>query len=262
MAERPLRWVMGSKDRVTVVSLGYRCDVAYHIRAHFGVEAAMPFDWLVTPLASIPLMLEDGFRHMADPEWLEPIETTRRGRSLVCMTNRRYQVLMPHEFPVAADQSLAPDWRQHVPEVAAKWAHLSDRWRRTLDSGAAIVFVRRGGHLSLRHLLEPTTEASGGNGSGIDPGANDVVLETQRAEAALTPTPPEAYLDLLRALRGGAPSCRLLVVDPGCDLEGTDILTCKVGLPAPADWPNSGDYWKGPPQAWRRALDLIGASGR
>ena len=260
MAERPLRWVMSSKHRVTVVSLGYRCDVAYQIRAHFGVEAAMPFDWLVTPLTSISLMLEEGFSHMADPEWLEPFETTRRGRPFVCMTNRRYQVLMSHEFPVGADQSLAPDWRRHVPEVAAKWAHLSDRWRRTIECDAPIAFVRRGGHLSLQHPMASSQEAGGENGSGIDPIVNDAVLETRRAEAALTLTPPDAYRDLLCALRRAAPTCQLLVIDPGCDLRDSDILTATVGLSGPADWPNSSDYWKGPPSAWRRALNLIGAS--
>ncbi len=108
--------------------------------------------------------------------------------------------------------------------------------------------------------MASSEQVGGGDPAGVDPIVNDAVIETQRAEAALTPTAPETYLDLLRALRGAAPSCRLLVVDPGCDLEGTDILTASVGLSGPADWPNSGDYWKGPPSAWRRALDLIGAS--
>ncbi len=48
-----------------VISLGYRCEVAHRIRTRFGDDRAMPFDWLITPLSSIPLMVEDEFRQMS-----------------------------------------------------------------------------------------------------------------------------------------------------------------------------------------------------
>ncbi len=249
---------MGDSRAPTVISLGYRCEVAHQIRAMFGVEAAMPFDWLITPLASIPLMLEEGFQHMADPRWLEPFDQVRLGRRFVTVVNTRYQVLLPHEFPQTAERSIVADWRDHIPAVASKWAHLSDRWRQTLAVGGPIVFVRRGGELRLATFQEGAITRDPMAPLGPDETIRDAILSVYRIEEkALQPTPAQAYLDLLKSLRAAAPNCRLLVADPGCDLARTDILTASVGLPGPEDWPDPLDYWKGPTSAWRQALRQI-----
>jgi len=246
---------MSDKDTPKVISLGYRCEVAWQIRAMFGVEAAMPFDWLYTPLTSIPLMLEDCFQHMADPRWLEPFEEVRLERRFVTVINRRYHVLLPHEFPQTEERSIVPDWRDHIPEVASKWAYLSDRWRQTLAAGGPIVFVRRGGELRLAHFQEGEVRRAPLDPLGPGDTLSDAMLAIHRKyDDALQPTSPQDYLDLLRALHTFVPDCRFMVADPGCDLSDTDIMTANVGLPGPEDWPDPMNYWKGPAAAWRRAL--------
>ena len=242
----------------TVISLGYRCEVAYQIRAMFGVEAAMPFDWLYTPLASIPLMLDEGFQHMADPRWLEPFEEIRLGRRFVTIINRRYQVVLPHDFPETAEHSVVSEWRDHIPKAASKWAHLAERWRETMAAGGPIVFIRRGGDLRLENFQEGVVRRAPLEPLGPGETLHDAMLSIYRNnDEALQPTSVQAYLDLLNTLRTAAPDCRLLVAEPGCDLAGSDILTASVGLPAPGDWPNPLDYWKGPTSAWRQALARI-----
>ncbi len=209
-----------------IIGLGYRCEVAHQIRTQFGDQRAMPFDWLVTPLASIPLMVEESFRHMIDARWLEPIEIVRRGRPVMSVINRRYHVLVPHEFPQDAKLSLAEDWQDHLEAVAAKWAFLAERWRSVTAGGEPILFIRRGGNVSL-------------------------------PDKALTPTSAQDYLAVFEALRSVAKDCRLLVVDPECDLGGTGILTDSLGEPDLAEPDERDDTWTGPTRAWGPLLERI-----
>ena len=212
-----------------VISLGYRCEVAHQIRTRFGDERAMPFDWLITPLSSIPLMVEEEFRHMIDPAWLEPAEVVRRGRVVTTVVNRRYQVLIPHEFPQDAARSLAPDWREHLPQARAKWEFLAERWRSAMATEQPILFVRRGGDVRL-------------------------------PDKALMPTSARGHLEVLAALRSVARDCRLLVVDAGCDLGGTGILTDSLETAGADDVAEDDETWSGPPQAWARVLDRVAPS--
>ncbi len=183
----------------------------------------MPFDWLITPLSSIPLVLQDGFKRMVDPSCLEPIEIMRRGRPVTTVINRCYQVLIPHEFPEDGERSLAANWRDHLPEAAAKWDYLARRWRDMTAIHRPILFVRQGGNLRL-------------------------------PSKTVTETSAQDHLMVLEALRSVAKNCRLLVVDPGCDLSGTDILTDSLGEGTAQDRDKGEDAWMGPPEAWARVL--------
>lgn len=203
------------------ISLGYRCEVAYQIRRRFGVHQALPFDWLITPLSSIARMVEEGFSHMADPVCLEPIDLERYGRIEQGVLNTRYNVVMRHDFRETEDLRLLPGWRDEIPDVAAKWAHLARRWEECLTSGKAITFVRRAGNISIV------------NGDSL-------------------PTKASQYHDLFDLLRKRAPRSRFIVADPHCDLNGNDILVGDIGAPSALFGREAADAWKGPSRKWRR----------
>src|ERR1700759_4264023 len=100
---------------------------------------------------------------------------------------------MRHDFRETKDLRLAPDWRDDIPSVASKWAHLAESWRRCMASGRTILFVRRAGDISL-------------------------------VDGQCLPTPASAFRDLFESLRREAPRCRFVIADPHCDLAGEDIV--------------------------------------
>jgi len=217
---------LSSGDHIPV-SLGYRCETAYRIRRHFGVDHALPFDWLITPLGSIAPMVAERFSHMADERYLEPIELHRFGRIEQGVLNTRYNVVMRHDFRETKDLRLAPDWRDDIPSVAAKWAHLAERWRQCMTSGKTITFVRRAGHVSL-------------------------------VDGRCLPTEAGDYHDLFDFLRAQAPRCRFVIADPTCDLEGEDICVGTIGTAVPTRWGDPAAVWKGPAGKWRKLLARAG----
>jgi hypothetical protein len=227
-----IRMAAPSPDDPIPVGLGHRCEVAYRIRRHFGFDQALPFDWIFTPLASIAPMVAERFAHIADARYLEPIDLHRYGRIEQGVLNTRYNIVMRHDFRETKALRLVPDWRDDIPAVAAKWAHLAERWRQCMTSGRPIVFVRRAGNVSL-------------------------------VDGQCLPTEAGDYHDLFGVLRKEAPRCRFVVADANCDLAGADIVVGTIGESAPGLWGDPAAAWKGPAGKWRRLLAEAGkAPGR
>lgn len=215
--------------RPLLVSLGGRCDVAWQIHDAFGEMPAFPFDWLVTPLQSIPIMVEENFCDIADARWLEPSSYIHPfdGRTLATIINTKYNVFLHHEFERSADGRIVADWRSTLDTVQQKWRFVTGRWIDLLQTAGEVVFFRRRGCFSMPDERdEPTTQDD--------------------FEAALT------------ALRQRAPRCRMVVADAGCNIRHDSIVACEIGNPGAADWPNPDDYWKGATSAWRRAFSGTG----
>lgn len=92
-------------EDIEVISLGYRCQVALHLRFNDLRRAAYPFDWLITPFESLYSLLENDFDGFLDEENIElrldfPYEDDggyfSAGYSHVWES--RYNVLFGHDF--------------------------------------------------------------------------------------------------------------------------------------------------------------------
>jgi hypothetical protein len=110
-----------------IASIGTNCEIAFNIRNTFGIEQAYPFDWWFTPLQSVAAILRGRFEleitdgnltHTATPE---------------SVLNRKYGFLHHHDFPRGEAERVAPEWRAHIPNIAAKYRFLANRF---MTSGA------------------------------------------------------------------------------------------------------------------------------
>lgn len=213
-----------------LLSLGGRCEVAWQIENLFGHQLSGPFDWLVTPLQSIPKLIQERFENIAQPDDLQishyfhPVT----GARLETVLNRRYNVFLHHEFSRDKSGSISATWKDECPTVSDKWKFVAERWFDTLSRAPEATFIRRRGNFSM-------------------PDEKDV--ETR----------PSDYVEALRELQQICPTARLAVADPGCDLDHPGILTASIGPATPEDWAETGDYWKGATTKWQPFLrGLVG----
>lgn len=128
-----------------VVSLGGNCEVAQHWRRWSGIEAAAPFDWLITPFASVGKMFEQRFAGMAE---LDNMEVVNRGRTVMC---QRYGVGHHHDFERLPDVQID---RADMPRACArakeKYDFLASRMMGRLADAQRTLFIR-----SWRDDLDP-----------------------------------------------------------------------------------------------------------
>ncbi len=87
------------EDYTTILSLGGLCQVAYQIEQRFGFRINSPFDWLVTPLASIAKILSDDGAMLG-----KSIQVHNYGTSAVC---NHYGVAYQHDFPRNAERRIS-----------------------------------------------------------------------------------------------------------------------------------------------------------
>jgi hypothetical protein len=226
-AERRLMLDGGAPQQDTVfVSLGHRCEVAWQLREFSGQEQAYPFDWLVTPLQAIPMMVEEDFAAIADPKYLR---VTEYGGGIGwSVENMRYKVLLHHEFKRAPDGRIVDDWRGSIEQVAAKFAYLRRRWIDLMESARQICFVRRLGCLEMpseRHM----------------------------------PTFAAHYEALFSAFGKRAPQASRFYMFCDCDeVPVSDtVFDVSIGNATALDWRLDEDRWKGRSVAYRNALEQI-----
>jgi len=120
--------------RDCLVSLGPNCRMTYNMREHFGVERAYPFDWWITPAASMLKMIQPGFRfhiERADLEIIpQPVFNT--------VLNKRLGMLMHHDFVRENDE-----WVREIPDdridlLNAKYSALFERLRTDLAAAQSV----------------------------------------------------------------------------------------------------------------------------
>lgn len=131
-----------------LLSLGYDCKVAWQIRRHSGQGEAFFFDWLMTPIDALPVMLGRDEELLRDGRW-ELIKDD------CCLRDLDTGLMFMHEFPAVpvegGEQShriLPEQVPDHLPVARAKFAYLR---RKTLE------FIRRSEDLLLVRADEVAT---------------------------------------------------------------------------------------------------------
>ncbi|WP_426958311.1 DUF1796 family putative cysteine peptidase [Muricoccus radiodurans] len=124
-----------------VIPLGSRCRLTHNLRRHFGGDDKFPFDWFILTLSGLLRCLEVGMdpKPIYDPALLEPV-LDAKGR-LHSVRNTRFGILHHHDFPRTKDDLMGPEWRDHVPQAAARFGHLANRLRAAAMAGP-VLFVR------------------------------------------------------------------------------------------------------------------------
>lgn len=217
-----------SSERL-LLSLGGRCEVAWQLEHLFGHKISGPFDWLVTPAQSIPVLIRERFCRIVDPDVLEISHYLHpvTGACLQTVLNRHYNVFLHHEFSRAPTGEISADWRNQIGKVAEKWDFVVGRWFATLRDSSNAVFVRRRGNFTMPEEQDlPTTEAD--------------------------------YRVILESLDSLSISPRLAIADPGCKVTHERVYTADVGPAGPADWSEPGEYWKGATTKWQPFLRALG----
>jgi hypothetical protein len=118
------------------ISLGSYCETAFQIRRRRNVTQAHFFDWLVTPLESLMLVLENDFEGVFERENIHP---TKDGQSVVDTSNG---LLFHHEF-TRNDQGLVTEeviGREYRIKQA-KVQFLIDRWREIAGGSDPVLYV-------------------------------------------------------------------------------------------------------------------------
>lgn len=93
------------------ISIGTKCAVTYNIRRYFGTNKSYPMDWWITPLGSLPELIDNGFDAGIHIDNLELVE----GKHSVI--NKRLQVLHHHDFPRDENGLIVDTWRDYVDEA-------------------------------------------------------------------------------------------------------------------------------------------------
>jgi hypothetical protein len=125
-----------------VISLGFNCHPAYHLRRVLGVEEANFFDWCLTPEADL-------FRILRDPETmfkslLDPAAFIYKGPA----TGKR--IIVKHsQFGITFSHDC--DSMDEVPKMCEKYRMLADRFMRYWALPDT-VFVRLDNHIEEAEL--------------------------------------------------------------------------------------------------------------
>lgn len=117
-----------------IISLGLDCQPAHYIRTLSKQTEAYPFDWLITPIETLPKIIEHGPESIFyDAAQFEDLQEKRPSHAAI--KHKALGVVFFHDFPV--HQALGA-----MPQVQAKYRHLSSRWHDTLSGKLNILFIR------------------------------------------------------------------------------------------------------------------------
>lgn len=121
----------------SMISLGGRCQVAAQLRRRYPMLKAQPFDWLITPDASLLKMLERGVPGFsADlPLEIAPSHTAHMNKSHV--REGEYGTLLSHDF-----LNDGTDFQAQWPLIRPRYDHVFRRFHETLEASQRILFVR------------------------------------------------------------------------------------------------------------------------
>jgi hypothetical protein len=129
-----------------IVPLGLECSVAHYLRANHLREAALPFDWNITPFTSVMRLLDSGFADFLREDhlvYLPPVQRllfTEDGLSLVTADEvitpvvcRNYGMLLPHDFSAQGQLD--------YPRVKQAYDARCGRLRNLLIADRPVTFV-------------------------------------------------------------------------------------------------------------------------
>ncbi|ESZ59975.1 hypothetical protein X727_31255 [Mesorhizobium sp. L103C119B0] len=211
------------------VSLGASCSVAYQIRRYFGQETAFPFDWLITPFASLIQLIENDLQSFVEPAHLAPYQ------NYFSLLNTNHLVLHHHDVP-RENGRIVPDWAAHVEQVRDKYEFLGQRWREMMTDPEPVLFVR---HQGRAHLTNPGAES----------------IPVLKANG---------LSNLIKEKRQGRPF--QIIFASAIDPEDTRPLTSEafrfddVRYTDQEEWPDPSDWWRGASADWTRVFKVVAGS--
>ena len=121
-----------------IASIGTNCEVAFNIRNTFAIEQAYPFDWWFTPVQSVAAILRDRFDLDVEESNLSHTTTPES------VLNHKYGFLHHHDFPRGEGERVLPQWRDEIPNVAAKYRFLGDRFIANGERADSALFILNG----------------------------------------------------------------------------------------------------------------------
>jgi hypothetical protein len=120
-----------------VIGLGGNCEVAEHLRRYVGSDRASIMDWWVTPLSSLPKLLDERFANLCRPENMRLVAG---GKSVMCV---HYGIAHHHDFPRREDLTIdlsTIDFQTAL--LREKYSMLADRFINDCAGHQRVLFVR------------------------------------------------------------------------------------------------------------------------
>lgn len=206
-----------------IISIGCDCTLTFNLRRTFGITAAFPFDWWVTPLPALMAWLEEpSVERLYDPSLLEPMGWDGMMKPVGWddvvqgLRNRHYGILIQHEFPKGENGGIRSDWREHLDGPRTRSQHLLDRFLALPSTAKRVLFVRS--------FVEPERQALAGR---------------------ILPLMQEVRTLLERRLPGL--EFELLLVNSPDDVDRPGLRCIRVDDPQKSDW-------RGDKRIWRKQL--------
>ncbi len=142
---------IGITDLRHLISLGYRCDVAFQLRMHGKENISHFFDWLSTPLDGVIKIIEADF-NVFHPDDLV-LATDEKPHYV---KDQVTGVHFYHQFPLYAGH-VQPDFLLHYDAFIKKFRYLAERFRQYASS-KPVTLVRQGAGMTAA-AVEPLETA-------------------------------------------------------------------------------------------------------
>jgi hypothetical protein len=117
------------KNNKVYIPLGNDCSIAHFLRKEKLREFALPFDWNVSPLKSVAMLIENRFENFLDPINLIYEEPCQRLlfeehkilkikediiTPVIC---KKYEILLPHDFSIKGSGDLELVKRKYLKRI-------------------------------------------------------------------------------------------------------------------------------------------------
>jgi hypothetical protein len=221
-------------ERDLIVSLGTNCEIAYNLRAFYGINRTGLFDWLITPPSCLPSLIRSRFKLVDDDfrDALVRVDLTRTNDSVM---HAPTGILLHHAFTRDESDRISPNWRSEIDAVAEKFRFLGDRMNLWISEARyPAMFI---------------------NKNGWHAAASQKVVEISHAD--------DIYIKIIAAFRDAYPAsdplfCLLSGHDPstGCVRGRPDVRAVSVANLG--DWHEGIEgHYGGCKTGWREALDSL-----
>jgi len=213
-----------------ILPMGTVCEITHNLRAFYGVDRAGLLDWFVTPIASIPGLIEARFRLDISDDTLELVSL---GECVDSIMHLPTGILLHHSFSRDGNHRVSADWRNEIHSVAEKYTFLGDRMARWLDdSRRPCLFIDRdGAHPAVSNDIRTACFSA----SVYD----DILISIRRTFTSSDPL--------------------LIIVNPTCEIKDngrSDIRVVTVG--DYGEWHDGVEgHFAGKVDAWRDALGAL-----
>jgi len=126
------------KTESNFVPVGFNCGIAHYLREHNLRKAALPFDWNITPLNVVGLLIESNFEGFLEKENLKfnPAQyrqyfdehgntLVKKDQYITPVVCERYKMLFPHDF--------TENGEIEFDEVSSKYKKRIERFQKLVE---------------------------------------------------------------------------------------------------------------------------------